>query len=477
MKVTLSNIPWLLSLTVIVVVVFILGLGNYAYKNTEKSTFDQFNRRQLIAARRLCDGIKGSFKHLSGELDTLGKMLKMRDLDESLRNRLLQNLLDELEPWGVNNIQLLDQNGMVEFNMAAPQLVGTDFSREAYFKKAREMVHDPGSNGRFITQLVDFTGIESGQKGFLVAMPLVERESFHGVILCTQRLNFWIGQYILGVKIAERGHVFMLDDQFTVLWSPDLSLSGNNLLDEGKGFPRFQKVVKDFISGNSGTGEYTFRAFDELDGRFSDDEEEILVAYEPVNLADKLLAVAVWAPKASARRLIHSVYIRQLMVMGFTIMVILAAYVFAVILSFRMSKRLKREVEIKTRELEESHQRLLTILDSLNAAVYAADMDTHEILFANKYLRDIYGDIEGKICWEVFRESQPGPCEFCTNKELRELRQLRELQAEARDNDEIKMREFESTLSGLWHEHREQAVRWVDGRVVRLEIAMDKPCR
>ena len=471
MKATWSGIPRVLSIAIFVVVIFILGLGYYAYKNTEKSTFFQFNRRQLITARRVCDGIKGCFKHLTGELKTLGKMLEMRDLDGPLKNRLILNLFDELEPWGINNIQILDRNGIVEFNMAVPQLEGADFSREGYFKKAKEMAYDPDSNGRFITRLIEFTGIESGQKGILVAMPLFKTGTFEGVILCTQRLNYWIGQYILGVKVAERGHVFLTDDQFTVLWSPDLSLAGYNLLNEGEGFPRFQKTVKAFVSGNSGTGEYTFRAFDELEGRFNENEEEILVSYEPVRLADKLLAVAVWAPKESARRLIHSVYIRQLMVVGLSILVILAAYVFAVTLSFRMRNRLEREVEVKSGELQESHRRLLTILDSLNAAVYAADMDTHEILFANKYLHDIYGDIEGKICWRVFRENQTGPCGSCSNKQLRELR------AEMRDSGEINMREFQSTLHGLWHERREQAVRWVDGRVVRLEVAMDKPCR
>lgn len=171
--------------------------------------------------------------------------------------------------------------------------------------------------------------------------------------------------------------------------------------------------------------------------------------------------------------MIRSVYSRQLMVVGVTILVILAAYVFAVTHSFRMSSKLEREVEIKSGELQESHQRLLTILDSLNAAVYAADMDTHEILFANKYLRDMYGDIEGKICWRVFREDREGPCESCSNKQLREVRdEMRDL-----DAGEINLRKFESTLSGLWHERREQAIRWVDGRVVRLEIAMDKPCK
>ena len=48
------------------------------------------------------------------------------------------------------------------------------------------------------------------------------------------------------------------------------------------------------------------------------------------------------------------------------------------------------------RASSESQKRLLTILDSLDAIVYVADMKTYEVIFVNKYVRDLFGDIEGK---------------------------------------------------------------------------------
>jgi two-component system response regulator HydG len=45
-------------------------------------------------------------------------------------------------------------------------------------------------------------------------------------------------------------------------------------------------------------------------------------------------------------------------------------------------------------------------------------MKTYKILFVNKYLRDIFGDVVGKTCWEVLQNKKSGQCDFCTNEKL-----------------------------------------------------------
>ncbi len=121
----------------------------------------------------------------------------------------------------------------------------------------------------------------------------------------------------------------------------------------------------------------------------------------------------------------------------------------------------RRRSEIK---LEESQERLTAVLDSLDAAVYAADMETYEVLYANKYLRDMFGNVEGKICWQVFRRSLGGPCKLCANDKL--------LDAGGTPSG-IHSREFLHASSGRWYSISDRAIRWVDGRTVRLEIAID----
>lgn len=114
--------------------------------------------------------------------------------------------------------------------------------------------------------------------------------------------------------------------------------------------------------------------------------------------------------------------------------------------------------------LQESHKRLTSVLDGLNAVVYVADMKTYEVLYTNKHLLDIFGDVTGKICWQVFQANQANQCDFCTNHKL--------LDADGNPAG-VYSWEFQNTVDGRWYAISDRAITWVDGRIVRLEIATD----
>jgi PAS domain S-box-containing protein len=114
--------------------------------------------------------------------------------------------------------------------------------------------------------------------------------------------------------------------------------------------------------------------------------------------------------------------------------------------------------------LSESFATFRTVMDSLDALVYVADMKTYEILFLNLYGQKTWGDLTGNICWESLQSDQGGPCPFCTNEKL--------LNPEG-DPAGILVWEFQNTVNGHWYECHDNAIRWIDGRTVRLEIAFD----
>jgi PAS domain S-box-containing protein len=122
------------------------------------------------------------------------------------------------------------------------------------------------------------------------------------------------------------------------------------------------------------------------------------------------------------------------------------------------------EQRIAQQELKDSHERIRVILNSLDAIVYVSDMETNEVLFVNDYARKLFGDIVGRICWQTIQKDQTGPCIFCTNDKL--------LTPEGEPTGTYQW-EFKNTIHGLWYEIRDRAIRWVDGRTVRLEIATD----
>lgn len=114
--------------------------------------------------------------------------------------------------------------------------------------------------------------------------------------------------------------------------------------------------------------------------------------------------------------------------------------------------------------LRPKHARFAAVMNSLDAVVYVADMETYEVLFINQYTRDLFGDVVGKVCWQSIQTGQTGPCAFCTNDKL--------LDADGNPTGTY-VWEFQNTRNHRWYQCRDNAIPWPDGRIVRIEIAVD----
>lgn len=113
--------------------------------------------------------------------------------------------------------------------------------------------------------------------------------------------------------------------------------------------------------------------------------------------------------------------------------------------------------------------RFQTLVDSLDAVVYVTDMETYELLFINQYGRKtLHKDVTGQLCWQALQCGQSGPCPFCTNDKL--------LDINGKPTGTL-VWEFQNTVTGEWFECRDQAIQWTDGRLVRMEIAINITAR
>ncbi len=114
--------------------------------------------------------------------------------------------------------------------------------------------------------------------------------------------------------------------------------------------------------------------------------------------------------------------------------------------------------------LKTQHNTMLTILDNIDAMVYAIDFQTNIILFINKWAKQRYGNMEGQLCWKVLQANQTGPCKFCTNSKLIDIQG---------NPTGTYHWEYQNTRSQKWYSVSDNAVRWIDGRMVRIEVAFD----
>lgn len=117
-----------------------------------------------------------------------------------------------------------------------------------------------------------------------------------------------------------------------------------------------------------------------------------------------------------------------------------------------------------TQAVRESEQRLLAVLNSIDALVFVTDMDTFEILMINDFGRRIFGDVIGKKCWEAIQKGQKGPCEFCSDAPLLD---------ENGEPSGVRRWQVFNERTQRWYDCRDSAIRWTDRKHVRLEIAVD----
>lgn len=137
----------------------------------------------------------------------------------------------------------------------------------------------------------------------------------------------------------------------------------------------------------------------------------------------------------------------------------------------RSNKELESRVEQRTADLKEtnrklarSHETFVKVLDSMDATIYVADLKTYEILFMNQCMIDSCGkDLTGQTCYSALWNLSK-PCDCCTEAQL--------LDAEGKPAGTV-TRQEKHPVTGKYYICNERAIEWIDGNLVRLQIATD----
>ncbi len=129
-------------------------------------------------------------------------------------------------------------------------------------------------------------------------------------------------------------------------------------------------------------------------------------------------------------------------------------------LSSEIAERLETEAQLK-----QSNELLSGIIGTIEGIIYVVDFDSHEILFANDYLRRLFGfDPVGKKCHQLLHSADDKRCMFCHSHRLL---------SDTNRPLEPHQWEYQNPFNKKWYRAKDQAIKWSDGRYVKLEIAID----
>jgi diguanylate cyclase (GGDEF)-like protein len=104
------------------------------------------------------------------------------------------------------------------------------------------------------------------------------------------------------------------------------------------------------------------------------------------------------------------------------------------------------------------------LLDILPFAAYAVDVETYEVIYANKQMGEKMFAPRATACWEKLY-GQDEVCSWCTVHELKKRQAIYK-------SDKLITTFFDES-SDMWFQSFDEIVRWPDGRDVRYSIAVD----
>ncbi|MFN8254973.1 MAG: GAF domain-containing sensor histidine kinase [Bacteroidales bacterium] len=121
--------------------------------------------------------------------------------------------------------------------------------------------------------------------------------------------------------------------------------------------------------------------------------------------------------------------------------------------------QVKNTININTRQSVEPEA--LLILDQLYAIVYVCDIENGKILYMNSQAKKVYGEMEGKICWEVFQKEGNSRCSYCSNEFFKKQK----------NEEKVVIRDHFNAFDDNWYEVQDRIILWTDGRKAKLQVA------
>ena len=128
------------------------------------------------------------------------------------------------------------------------------------------------------------------------------------------------------------------------------------------------------------------------------------------------------------------------------------------------SENIKCIQEIEDLNIVGSDDVFREIMESMDVLVYVVNINTYEVIYANRHVKEVFDISVGDVCWKVMQSKQSGPCLFCSNEKL--------LNGNNQPGQSGRTEE-QNTNNGRWYDMVNRAAYWSNGELVRITIATD----
>jgi signal transduction histidine kinase len=338
---------------------FLVGLILVAWfitlESTEKEVLEKYNQQQLLLLEGTAVGVEGLFSDLAASLGSLGELAGLQYFHENDTRVELARKLEELTPLGITNIGILDRNGMGRFFTVGKESEGVDYSWRSYFKEAQQ--RQLGDNSDLI--MVELQTIRPRELGFIIAIPIFETAvnaehpspsgDFAGVIIGSLALDTLVQRHIIPFKPPGEGHIFLVNDEYDIIWSSDNDINQANIL--GSEQRTLAKIADQMVIWEQGVPQGGFYEYKKPTG-WNNIE---LIAFAPLNIGGELMVVGVVTPEEVARQTSLSNYKNQQLIFIVSVITIFVGVLIGgLVLGREIRRRFLAEEALQKSEMEQA---------------------------------------------------------------------------------------------------------------------------
>lgn len=351
--------------------VFTIYMGYSANNEMEKTVTEQFNRQQLILARKIANNISNHFNFLGTSLRGLNQFwegdVKKRDEVETY----VMSVFAFLSGWDVRAIAHLDSEGNAPIILNA-QGFTNDKELGINYNTYWQWGVKPENRGKIIIgrTFQPDTGLFKGRWLAIMATPTWRpaapgngslKYQFEGLSLIVVDPVHIAQRYARDVRSGETGYAWVVDHKGIFLSHYEATFIGEDSFtvrhkrNPHISYARVNEIVrKHLLKGEEGTDWY-------ISGwhRGIISEMKKLFAYSPIVLSREedsgnLWSVGVTAPMTEVYGIVESLVIRQWLIAGVFQLVVFLGLAVSIYFSLRWSRILQTEVDEKTVDLRRS---------------------------------------------------------------------------------------------------------------------------
>jgi two-component system sensor histidine kinase HydH len=360
---------------------------------------DQFNQQQLMLARKIADNVEAYFDYLENMMTAFSF-----ELSEHVRpgspgfNDYMEARYQEMQHMGILEVRWYDSAGVIkkvwnQSRQVSPAIPAADLTETTL-----EWIKNPQNCGRLLlgqatkTQAPPLTG--------RLVMPLVtpvyrskQTKRPEGAIELLIDPLFICGRAIQDVRSGQTGYAWIINQNGVFLAHHETDFIGHDAIqiriarNPKITYQGIKELHERIFRGEEGTGTYISGWHRQKIGEMKKlygfttirfDKGLVRGVTDVAEPVQNLWGVAVAAPVAEVSGQVWEVLYQELALgaLFFLVVIISSGVLIGVALTF--NKRLSREVELKTKELKESHEQLVRS-ERFAAVGEAAAYVSHEI--------------------------------------------------------------------------------------------------